>query len=155
METQTKAEVGLTIDQLLVDEEFIKGDIEVVSHSSNSSFSCLGLYYQVGGQIIHDVPFANRALRSFAQHVLFHQLNLQQYISSDRNLGALLAFIGTLFDWALRELKTGVFLPSDFDLSAARKALDKKLHQYYTSMASNVRDALVASIFTLAPPREQ
>lgn len=102
----------------------------------------------MGGQIIHGVRFANRAFRSFTQHVLFHQLNLKQYINSNRNLGPLLAFIGTLFEWALRELWTGVFLPSDFDMSAARKAFDKKLNESYASMASDVRNAIVASIFT-------
>ncbi|KAG1832862.1 hypothetical protein DFJ58DRAFT_736266 [Suillus subalutaceus] len=130
LETQPQPEMVLIIRDLLQADAFLNGDIEV------------------GGQIMHGVPFANIVVRHFTQHVLFHQLKLHQYVSHDRDLGALLAFIGTLFEWVLKELSTGVFLPRDFDLSPARVEFDKKLNGLYTSMASDVRNALVAGIYT-------
>ncbi|KAG1832257.1 hypothetical protein DFJ58DRAFT_848070 [Suillus subalutaceus] len=119
LETQPQPEMVLIIRDLLQADAFLNGDIEV------------------GGQIMHGVPFANIVVRHFTQHVLFHQLKLHQYVSHDRDLGALLAFIGTLFEWVLKELSTGVFLPRDFDLSPARVEFDKKLNGLYTSMASD------------------
>lgn len=86
-------------------------------------------------------------MRHFVRHVLFHQLNLQQYVGPIQDLGALLAFIGTSFEWALKELSTGTFIPSDFDMSSARLALDQKLSGLYKSMRSDVRSALVADIY--------
>ncbi|KAG1900228.1 uncharacterized protein F5891DRAFT_980503 [Suillus fuscotomentosus] len=106
--TQTQEEIELTVSNLLQGDAFLYGDIKV------------------GGETIVGVPFANRVVRHFAQHVLFHQLDLQEYVNPSRDLGALFAFIGTLFEWALRELSTGVFIPSDFDLSRARVAFDEK-----------------------------
>lgn len=147
--TQTQEEMEVTIRNLLQGDAFLNGDIEVsltffsLSEASNAH----GLYHQVGGQTILGVPFGNRVVRHFMQHILFYQLNLQQYVGPSRNLGALFAFIGTLFEWALRELSTGVFIPSDFDLSRARVAFDNKLSSLYRSMSSDVRSALVADIY--------
>ncbi|KAG1830048.1 hypothetical protein DFJ58DRAFT_737125 [Suillus subalutaceus] len=118
--TKPKAETVLIIRDLLQDDAFLNGDIVV------------------GGQIIHDVPLANNVVQHFTQHVLFHQFQLHQYVSPDRDLGALLAFIGTLFEWVLKELLTGVVLSSDFDLSPARIKFDQKLKGLYTSMASDI-----------------
>ncbi|KAG2060723.1 hypothetical protein BDR06DRAFT_1054372 [Suillus hirtellus] len=114
--TQTQEEIELTISNLLQGDAFLYGDIKV------------------GGETIVGVPFANRVVWHFAQHVLFHQLDLQEYVNPSQDLGALFAFIGTLFEWALRELSTGVFIPSDFDLSHARVAFDEKLSGLYKSM---------------------
>jgi hypothetical protein len=102
---------------------------------------------QVCGKVVN-VAFGNIAVRYFIKHVLFHNLNYQQYISATRNLGPLLACIGTLFEWALQELSTGVFLDSSFDLSPARRSFDKKMLEVYTALPSDVRDALVADIYT-------
>ncbi|KAG1901247.1 uncharacterized protein F5891DRAFT_1187950 [Suillus fuscotomentosus] len=128
--TQTQEEIELTVSNLLQGDAFLYGDIKV------------------GGETIVGVPFANRVVRHFAQHVLFHQLDLQEYVNPSRDLGALFAFIGTLFEWALRELSTGVFIPSDFDLSRARVAFDEKLSGLYKSMRGDVRSVLVAGIYT-------
>ncbi|KAG2129748.1 hypothetical protein DEU56DRAFT_758033 [Suillus clintonianus] len=107
--TQTQAEIVLTVQNLLQDNVFLNRDIKV------------------GGQTI-TVPFANKVVQCFMQHVLFHQFNLQQYVNSGRNLRTLLAFIGTLFEWVLEELSTGIFISNDFDLPGARIAFNNKLN---------------------------
>ncbi|KAG1904329.1 uncharacterized protein F5891DRAFT_977191 [Suillus fuscotomentosus] len=61
--TQTQEEMEVTIRNLLQGDTFLNGDIKV------------------GGQTILGMPFGNRVVRHFMQHILFYQLNLQQYIS--------------------------------------------------------------------------
>jgi hypothetical protein len=95
------------------------------------------------------VPFGHSALRYFIKHVLFYNLNFQQYVNdTNRNIGPLLAFVATLFRWALQELSTGTFLQSSFDLSAARIAVDDGFSKVYTELSSEVREALIADIYS-------
>lgn len=128
--TKPQDEMVLIIDDLVRDNAYLYGSLEV------------------GGQTIFGVPFANIMMQYFAQQVLFHHLNLQQYVSSKRNLGGLLAFIATLFKWVFSQLSTGVYVKSDFSMSPERITFDNDLNKLYNSMDSDVRDALVAAIFT-------
>ncbi|KAG2045826.1 hypothetical protein BDR06DRAFT_977927 [Suillus hirtellus] len=63
--------------------------------------------------------------------------DIEEYVNPSQDLGALFAFIGTLFEWALRELSTGVFIPSDFNLSCTWMAFNEKLSGLYKSMRSD------------------
>ncbi|KAG2052894.1 hypothetical protein BDR06DRAFT_972593 [Suillus hirtellus] len=104
--TQPQAEIVCIINELLDNNAFLNGSINV------------------GGHLIV-VPFGHSTLRYFVKHVLFYNLNFQQYVNdTNRNIGPLLAFIGTLFRWALQELST------------ARIAMDEGFYNVYTALSS-------------------
>jgi Domain of unknown function (DUF6532) len=146
--TQPQAEIVRIIDQLLDNDAFLNGSINVSHTPYCSKLNAYGFTDQVGGQMIV-VPFGHSALRYFIKHILFYNLNFQQYVNdTNRNIGPLLAFVGTLFRWALQELSTGTFLQSAFDLSPARIAVDEGLYNVYTALSSEVRDALIADIYS-------
>ncbi|KAG1785084.1 uncharacterized protein HD556DRAFT_1459776 [Suillus plorans] len=117
LDTQPQAEIVHIINELLENDAFLNGSINV------------------GGQMIV-VPFGHSALRYFIKHVLFYNLNFQQYVNdTNRNIGPLLAFIGMLFRWALQELST------------ARIAVDDGLSKVYTGLSSerSVRKSGIAA----------
>lgn len=121
-----KEVVKFFIGDLLDDETFLRGVINVNGKDVN-------------------IPFGSRAMRHYIRQLLYHDRQYKHFIENKRNIQPLYTYTSVLFKWALTEMSSGVFRELDFKIAEAIKDHDTMVKLFKTLTREQL-DALTANI---------